>query len=110
MENARESWKALDKLGEKNELFLFKTGMLHLSNDEFEECIKYLEKGLQLNHTNPALNKDMERMINKAKEALNQNSTTDASKESDNQKEDTKSAGNKLLLSAYEKRDDDDVH
>jgi len=107
--NAKDTWKALDKLGETNELFLFKTGMLLLSNDQFEECIEYLEKGIKANHTNPALNKDMERMVNKAKEALKQN-TTAADNDKNDTKEDNRSVGNKLLLSAYEKREEDDIH
>lgn len=60
---ADAAWKALDALGEENPLYLFKTGLLHLVRDEFEQCSSFLKRGISLNTFNQALNNDMQRVL-----------------------------------------------
>ena len=60
---AESAWKALDRLAPDHPLYLFKTGLLHLTRDEFNECALNLKRGIQINTTNPALNKDMQRIL-----------------------------------------------
>jgi tetratricopeptide (TPR) repeat protein len=67
---AEQAWSALDRLGEKNALFLFKRGILKLAQDQFEECIEDLQLGIRLNTLNKALNKDMQMLITQAQEAI----------------------------------------
>ena len=38
----------------------FAKGLVHLCQDEFAECRQMLERGISVNHANPALNSDME--------------------------------------------------
>lgn len=57
------AWKALDSLGERHPLYLFKTGLLHLVRDEFEQCQDMLKRGIALNNFNEALNRDMQRVL-----------------------------------------------
>ncbi|MES2536907.1 MAG: tetratricopeptide repeat protein [Pseudomonadota bacterium] len=60
---ARAAWQPLDELGETNVLFLFKTGLERLAVDDFDACRTYLQNGIAMNDTNPALNVDMQRVI-----------------------------------------------
>jgi Flp pilus assembly protein TadD len=57
--DAETAWQALDKLGDGNPLYLFKKGMLHLARDEFDDATAALQKGVSLNKSNEALNRDM---------------------------------------------------
>jgi Flp pilus assembly protein TadD len=59
---ARSVWQGLDDLAERDPLRLFKTGMLHLANDEFEECVALLNQGISLCDSE-SINKDMRRVI-----------------------------------------------
>jgi tetratricopeptide (TPR) repeat protein len=61
---AEAAWKALDTLGDTNPLYLFKTGLLHLVRDEFDQCQDFLKRGIALNTFNDALNNDMRRVLN----------------------------------------------
>lgn len=67
---AEAAWKPLDKLGKEHFLVLFKTGMLHLARDEFRQCVECLERGIQGNHFNEALNDDMRRVMRDVQERL----------------------------------------
>lgn len=62
-EEALNAWKALDVLEESNFLLIFKKGLSHLIKDELQPGIDCLERGISLNSINPALNKDMMRVI-----------------------------------------------
>lgn len=66
---ARSVWQAFDDLAERHPLRLFKTGMLHLANDEFEDCVALLEQGIALCDTE-SINKDMRRVIEKVRAAV----------------------------------------
>jgi Flp pilus assembly protein TadD len=41
----------------------FAKGLVHLCQDEFAECRQMLERGISVNHANPALNSDMEKIL-----------------------------------------------
>lgn len=60
---AIDVWQPLDRLGEDNSLYLFKTGLIHLAQDEFNPCLEYLRRGIANNSFNLALNNDMQRII-----------------------------------------------
>lgn len=113
VEEAREAWKPLDKLGEENPLFLFKRGMLHLVNDEFEACIADLNKGISLNDFNPNLNNDMNKIAAAAEQALNnpakgtQSRQAPAGAEAKTPSQKSNS-GKHVLLSAYQQDYEDD--
>lgn len=64
-------WEPLENLGENNPFFLFKSGLIHLANDEFDECLTYLRKGLSVNTSNPALNHDMQMIIDQVTSSQN---------------------------------------
>jgi Flp pilus assembly protein TadD len=70
VEEAEAAWRPLDKLGEGHFLRLFKSGMLHLVRDEFKESAECLEKGIQANTFNEALNNDMRRVLRDVQERL----------------------------------------
>ena len=67
---AEQTWSALDKYGESNYFFLFKRGILHLSRNEFTECITDLQNGIALNKVNEPLNNDMKMLIEQAEKAI----------------------------------------
>jgi hypothetical protein len=54
---------ALDDLDEGKCLFHFGRGLRHLLADEFADALRYLQRGIELNLDNPALNADMQRII-----------------------------------------------
>lgn len=62
-EQAAAAWKPLDALGVEHPLYMFKTGLLCLARDEFKECAHLLEKGIERNKANAALNNDMRKVL-----------------------------------------------
>jgi tetratricopeptide (TPR) repeat protein len=78
LDDAEKAWKALDKLGENHPLYQFKQGLLHLARDEFDAAITALRKGVSLNNANPALTRDMERMIAEIEARPNASAATSA--------------------------------
>jgi tetratricopeptide (TPR) repeat protein len=105
IEQAEQAWLPLDKLGESDPLLLFKRGMLHLVNDRFNACIDDLNKGIELNNLNEALNEDMRNILAKAEQARDMTSITSGITEGHKRNE----SGHHVLLSAYQ-RDDDAEH
>lgn len=61
---ARSVWQAFDELTEQHPFRLFKTGMLHLAKDEFDDCLTLLNKGIALCNIE-SVNNDMRRVITK---------------------------------------------
>lgn len=53
----------LDDLGDNAALYHFGRGLRHLLADEFADSLRYLQRGIELNRDNPALNADMQRII-----------------------------------------------
>lgn len=110
---AEQAWQALDRLGETHPLYLFKTGLLHLTRDEFDAARSHLAKGIELNQLNPELNRDMLRILNDIEKVAPQDGSTakatDSSPETHSEEQATPSTGgNHIFLSAYNKDDDDD--
>jgi tetratricopeptide (TPR) repeat protein len=66
---ARRAWASLDGLGERDPLFLFKRGLLHLAADELEECVADLQHGIKLNRLNDDLSRDMQAIADRAQVA-----------------------------------------
>jgi Flp pilus assembly protein TadD len=69
VDEARSVWQAFEDLAERHPLRLFKAGMLHLVNDEFEDCVALLEQGIALCDTE-SINKDMRRVIENVRTAI----------------------------------------
>jgi tetratricopeptide (TPR) repeat protein len=118
VEEAKQAWKPLDKLGEKDPLFLFKRGMLALAQDDFAACIADLRLGISLNKVNPSLNNDMQKIITASEEALNQKdknpqpqkSATVSKLSTDKEPAESskKAKAGKHVLSAYRQHDETD--
>jgi tetratricopeptide (TPR) repeat protein len=53
----------LDDLGESMALYHFGRGLRHLLADEFADALRYLQRGIEMNQNNPALNVDMQRLV-----------------------------------------------
>ncbi|MFZ6721370.1 tetratricopeptide repeat protein [Undibacterium sp. Ji49W] len=64
------TWSELSKLPDGNELSLFKRGMEFLAVDNFVESAKLLQSGIKANTSNPSLNNDMQRLLNKVLEQI----------------------------------------
>ncbi len=98
---AEATWQPLDQLGNEHALYLFKTGMLHLVRDEFDQCAETLRKGIEVNSFNEDLNNDMRRVLQDAENAAGHPHMT---------KQDNLNSkggdGQRMLLSIYEREDD----
>ena len=62
-DKALQTLQPLEELGEQNELTHFGRGLIHLMRDEFAETVHCLMRGIALNTANPALNADMQKII-----------------------------------------------
>ena len=102
VDKAQAVWQALDNLGEQDALYQFKTGMLHLVKDEFERCATALRAGLALNTLNKDLNSDMQRVLQDAEAAAGKAAVADNTPQTLNAGD-----GQRMLLSIYERQDDD---
>ena len=65
-------WQAFDDLPQRHPFRLFKTGMLHLARDEFQDCVALLEQGISLCNT-ASINKDMQRVSDKVRAVVRAN-------------------------------------
>jgi tetratricopeptide (TPR) repeat protein len=63
---AQSVWQAFHDFDERHPLRLFKTDMLHLAKDEFEDCVALLERGISLCNVK-SINKDIRRVIDKVR-------------------------------------------
>ncbi|HWM69320.1 MAG TPA: hypothetical protein VNO35_22210 [Steroidobacteraceae bacterium] len=66
--DAITAWQPLDRLDERAALRLFKGGLEALIHEDFERCIRLLTQGIAANTTNPALNRDMNLVIARARD------------------------------------------
>lgn len=66
-QEALDTWAALSALGSEHPLETFRLGMQHLIRDEFVACLQCLERGVALNTDNPALNTNMQLIIERVK-------------------------------------------
>lgn len=94
VEDAIETWKALEDLGPEHAFCLFKTGLIHLARDEFAECKANLEKGIAANDFSPPLNLDMQRVLD---EIAGQSGAA----QPETQADDAEGGSPHLFLSAY---------
>lgn len=105
VKEAEATWKHLNHLGDSNALFLFKTGMLHLVRDEFEQSAQALRAGIACNTFNEDLNNDMRKVLHDAEAAAG----TLAAVISDSADDAALGGqGQRMLLSVYGPRDDDE--
>jgi Flp pilus assembly protein TadD len=74
-------WQPLDAAEGEPSLKLFKHGMEALIRDDFRQCIDLLKRGIELNTTNPPLNRDMALVIGKAQMALDARTATSPSQQ-----------------------------
>ena len=102
---ATQAWQPLDALGDENPLFLFKTGMLHLVRDEFEQCANLIKKGIKLNNSNESLNHDMQRVLADVEKHL---SITQAGTGKSPATKPGEGTTKHVLLSAYGENKDDE--
>ena len=65
-----EIWGPLHILAPDNFLRLFVIGLCHLVRDEFDEAIRYLEKGISQNQENLPMNHDMQLVIEEARKKM----------------------------------------
>jgi tetratricopeptide (TPR) repeat protein len=64
---ALEAWGPLHALPPDHFLRLFVRGLTHLINDEFSDAISLLAQGVAHNNENPAMNRDMQLVIEEAR-------------------------------------------
>jgi tetratricopeptide (TPR) repeat protein len=110
---AEQTWEALDKLGEEHPLVLFKSGLLHLARDEFDSARALLTKGIESNHFNVDLNRDMQRILDSIDQVAADNATdTPASPQAigtvSPEESQKATGGNHIFLSAYNKDEEDE--
>jgi hypothetical protein len=76
-------WAPLLLLSEEHYLYHFVTGLTHLIRDEFDEAIQCLKIGIGSNQENLPLNKDMQRIIQKCTELVNNLNSSDVQSNDD---------------------------
>lgn len=62
------TWAPLEQLDEKEPLRLFKRGLEAMAHDQFERARQLLLSGIALNKVNPALNRDMQKVLDRLAE------------------------------------------
>ncbi|TCS37735.1 tetratricopeptide repeat protein [Paucimonas lemoignei] len=102
VEPSLQTLQPLEELGEQSYFYWFALGLGHLIRDEFADCKRTLEQGIGLNQANPALNNDMQRILDAMKDKID--APTDAPVE------EAEAGGGNLWLSAYQKDDDETQH
>ena len=74
---AQQVWAGLADLPSSNPLVSFREGLQHLIRDEFADCVRCLERGIEINVGNPALNADMRLVIERVKDVQAGSATKD---------------------------------
>lgn len=90
-ERAADALRPLAEMGDDAALQQFATGLLALIGNDMHRAIAALADGIERNETNPALNGDMQRIIDEIGRRLEE--TPQAAEDSD--------GGEHILLSAY---------
>lgn len=67
---AQEAWGPLHGRPVDDYLRIFATGLAHLIRDEFAEADERLREGMRRNAENPALNGDMQRILDEMKDRI----------------------------------------
>ena len=94
-DKAIASWDQLDQFGDKLHLISFKTAIQHYFDNNVDDAISIMQRGLELNRSNPALNNDMINLLQGWKNGGNQ-TTLD-------EKDESESTGH-FFLSDYQKK------
>lgn len=68
-DRALATWQPLDTLPDRHYLRLFLVGLRHLIRDEFKDAIVWLGEGIAANTENLPLNRDMQLLIDRCREA-----------------------------------------
>lgn len=63
VEDAKLSWKNIDRLPKEHSLWLFKTGLEHLAAEQYADARKLLEQGIVSNDFSPELNRDINTVL-----------------------------------------------
>lgn len=84
-DEARQALTPLTELGDQHALAVLARGLDHLMADEFPQCIQCLEQGIGLNADNPALNADMQQLVERVKAAMASSPSTPAEADADAQ-------------------------
>jgi tetratricopeptide (TPR) repeat protein len=63
VEEAATTWGLLDMLPHEHPLYLFKSGLLHMIQERFDKAAMFLKEGIAGNSENPALNRDMQLLL-----------------------------------------------
>jgi tetratricopeptide (TPR) repeat protein len=63
VEEALAEWQPLERLDESDPYLHFSRGMGQLCRDDFAGCEESLKRGIELNRTNPSLNRDMQGVL-----------------------------------------------
>lgn len=63
-------WRPLQSLAPDNPLRVLADGLNHFAVDDFAVAIEKIERGMTLNVENPAINRDLQLLINAAREKL----------------------------------------
>lgn len=98
---AIEAWAPLDKLAPNDPLYLFKTGLTHLAQDEFAESATALKQGLETQAAPEALNHDMRAILEQVQAHLSEATTPEHTAVSSG-------TSRHVLLSAYRHDSGDD--
>lgn len=69
---AVQTWGPLEALSRTHYLRLFVIGLGHLIRDEFALAVAHLEEGMRANDENPALNRDMQLLIDQCAPLMTQ--------------------------------------
>ncbi len=67
---AEATWAPLQALPEDEPLRLFAAGLNHLARNEFDAAIGRLSQGIERNAENPALNRDMQMVIDETRRKM----------------------------------------
>ena len=65
VQDAASTWGLLDVLQPDHPLYLFKTGLIHMIREDFGQATSFLREGIARNTENPALNRDMQLVIDR---------------------------------------------
>jgi Flp pilus assembly protein TadD len=78
---AQEAWGPLHALAADNYLRLFAVGLGHMIRDEFADAIRLLQDGIAHNRDNPAMNRDMNLLIDEMRKKQGEDAAPTSSAE-----------------------------
>jgi tetratricopeptide (TPR) repeat protein len=111
-EPAKDAWQPLDQLGEDDPLRLFKEGMVQFLDENYEQAVALLKRGIALEEGGGALTDRMERVIERAQAAMAEQDPKEATRPAEpvTDAKPDKQTGAELpqhvLLSGYRKQGD----